>query len=89
MGIDLAGLNIILLSINVHQGTGMGKQKSRKFYTLWRQQIQTPLFTLCWARNAECAILFFQVDTCVELVIVLRAKIVAQSFTVDVLSNAP
>ena len=34
-------------------------------------------------------ILLFKVDTCVELVIVLRAKIVAQSFTVDVLSNAP
>lgn len=28
-------------------------------------------------------------DTCVELVMVLRAKIVAQSLTVEVLSKAP
>ena len=28
-------------------------------------------------------------NTCVELVMVLSAKIVAQSFTVDELSNAP
>lgn len=31
----------------------------------------------------------YLIQTCVELVIVLRAKIVAQSFTVDELSNAP
>ena len=36
------------------------------------------------ARNVK-----HKVHTCVELVMVLSAKIIAQSFTVDVLSNAP